>query len=138
MRILQYAAAMLLLVYALASLAVLGVFVAFHAQLWTPPENAPAGVIRLLAATSWVHLALWAASIALYLYVVLNLIRRLKTFTLWAVAFLLDLANWLWFHAGGRYDQALPASLAHADYAVLGANLLLGATVLVLGRTHLD
>jgi hypothetical protein len=138
MRILRFVAAATLLVYTLASLAGLGAIAAARAGVLTPPADTPAAVVDLMAGASLAQLGVWTAALALYLVVIAKLVRRVKAFTFWGAAFLLDVVNWLWFRSAGYYEAAIPQNLVYADYVVFGANLAVGAAILLLGRTHLD
>jgi hypothetical protein len=129
---------LVVLAYALASLAGAASVAAYRLDALSPPGFVSAAARDLMGGVSWAQLALWAVAVALYLVVALKLLRRAKTFVFWSTAFVLDVLNWLWFRAAGFYDAAVPAELVYADYAVLGANLLVGVLILALGRTHLD
>jgi hypothetical protein len=138
MRVLRIIVGLVVLAYALASLAGAGAIAAYRFDAWSPPDAVSSAARDLMGAMSWAQLAIWAVAIALYLVVAIKLLRRVKTFIFWSGAFLLDVVNWLWLRAEGWYDAAIPVGLIYADYAVLGVNLLVGVAILLLRRTHLD
>jgi hypothetical protein len=129
---------LLVLAYALAAGAAVAAVAAFRLAAFSPPADVSPALLDLMAAVSWVQLAIWAAAVGCYVAVGVKLVRRVKAFITWSAAFLLDLVNWLWLRADGWYDAAIPPQLLYADYAVIGALLLTGALILALGRTHLD
>jgi hypothetical protein len=137
-KILRLVLGLIMLAYALTSLAGAAAVASFRLDAWGPPDAIAPAVRDLMAAMSWAQLLAWAAAIALYVVVAIKLLRRVKAFVFWSAAFVLDVVNWLWLRAEGYFDAAIPAGLVYVDYAVLGANLLAGALILLLGRTHLD
>lgn len=128
----------LILLYALASLAPVAMIAAFHLGRLSVPADTPTPRLEFMAATGWLQIAIWFASIALYLIVAIKLFRRAKAFVFWAAAFALSVITWLWAKAEGFYESAMSPSMLYADYVILAANLAVGALIWILGRTYLD
>ena len=138
MRVLRIIVGLVFLAYALMSLVVAGAMAAFKVGVFSPPPDAPAEQLQLMADTGWPQLALWFIAVALYFLVAIKLFRRAKTFVFWAVAFTIDLVLLLWSKAGPSYEAALSPEMLAADYGILGVNLVLGGLIWIMGRTHLD
>ncbi|MGD2132036.1 MAG: hypothetical protein PVI23_04540 [Maricaulaceae bacterium] len=136
MRLLRLVAAILLLGYVALNAVTVGAFAAFKLG-FSIPLAFPIEVFDLMAATSWAQLGLIAVIAALYLIVSIKLMRRAKAFVFWAVAFVLDVGNLLWNRSNEAY-QAVSDAGPNADYAIVMVNLVIGALILWLGRTHLD
>lgn len=137
---------LIVLVYALASGAIAGAIVAVKQGVWTAPNELAvlgrsiptAEEVQLALSIPWAQLVLWATVVLLYLIVAIKLLRRVKSFLTWALAFVLSAGNWLWLRANPTYENLTPPDLVNADYVALGASLILGVLILWMGRTHLD
>jgi hypothetical protein len=144
MRPLRFVVGFAVLAYALMSGAIAAGIAAVKLDVWKPSDW---GIgwppiaemeLQLAASVPWAQLVLWAAVVLLYVTVAIKLIRRAKTFLFWSFAFVLSAANWLWLRASPAYDAGTPPDLVNLDYYVLGASLVVGVLILVMGRTHLD
>jgi len=96
---------------------------------WVTSSAEMQRLLPLAQAISVVQLAAWWASIVLFFVSAWNVIRGIRTLPLYALAFVLDVGNWLLLKLGGVYDRTFTARELKFDYLLLVLLMMLGATI---------
>lgn len=114
-----------------------GAALGFQLRRYSPPADARAAHLDLLAWADWPQIAILFVAVACYFIVALKLFRRVKTLGLWATGFVAHVVIWGWAYYAGYVGPARPDGWP-VDLAALAASLLCGLSIAALGRTHLD
>ena len=102
---------------------------------WVAGTGATQRLLPLAEATSALQLAAWWAAIVLFFVCAWRVVHRQRTLTLYGVAFVLDIGNWVIAKLGGIYDRIFTTAELKFDYVLLAILLMLGATIWFLEST---